>query len=85
METRKMDETMCKDVYTLNTWTDDKKAEARKYLEDGYWVHFGASCTGHTLARMVERAGIKWVLDEYGDNIQIAAREGWGDVYCRLR
>lgn len=85
METRKMDETMCKAVYTLNTWTDDKKAEVRKYLENGDWVHLGASCTGHTLARMVESAGIKWVQDEYGDNIQIAVREGWGDVYCRLR
>ena len=85
-EPRKMDETMCKSVYTLNTWTDEKKAEAREYLEAGYWVHFGSTCIGHTLGQMVESAGLRWVREEYGeDNVQEARREGWSNWYIRLK
>lgn len=85
MESKKMHEENCKGVYTLNTWTDEKKAEARALLEQGYWVHFGSSCIGHTLAQMVESDGIRWARSEYGDALQVAQREGWGTVYCRLR
>jgi hypothetical protein len=85
METRKMDESLCRSVYTLNTWTDKLKAEAKELLEQGYWVHFGSTCIGHTLSRMVENDGLNWAKSEYGDVLVIARRDGWGDTYCRLR
>ena len=84
-EPLKMADEDCKSVYTLNTWTDDVKAEARKYLEEGYWVRFGSTCIGHTSAEIVEHAGWKWVREEYGEeNIQEAKREGWSYWYIRL-
>ena len=85
MERRYMHEEDCRAVYTLNTWTEDKKEEARKYLEEGYWVRFGSTCIGHTLAYMVALDGIEWAKKEYGDVLQVAEREGWGYIYCRLR
>ena len=85
MEVRKMHEEDCKTIYTLNTWTDEKKAEARKYLEEGYWVEFASNCLGSTMADMVERAGLRWAKEEYGDTLQIAEREGYGFTYCRIR
>ena len=85
-EPRKMDESQCKEIYTLNTWTDELKAQARKYLEDGYWVHFGSSCIGHTMAEIVENAGMRWVREEYGEsNVQEAKRDGWSYWYIRLK
>lgn len=85
MEERFMHDEDCKSVFTLNTWTDEKKAEAKKLLEQGYWVQFCSTCTGHTLADMVERNGIEWAKSEYGDALQVARREGWSDTYCRIR
>lgn len=85
MDTRKMHDEDCKTVFTLNTWTDEKKEEARRLLEQGYWVRFDSTCIGHTLARMVQHAGLEWAKSEYEGILQIAEREGWGDIYCRLR
>ena len=79
-----MHEETCKTVYTLNTWTEEKKAEAREYLEQGYWVRFASTCIGHTLAAYVSREGFKWAEQEYAGILQVAEREGWGDTYCRL-
>lgn len=59
-----------KSVYTLNTWTDEKKEEVRKLLEGGYYVTLASSATGHTLSEMVENDGIKWVVEEYGDKVE---------------
>ena len=82
----KMEDSACRSVSTLNTWTEEKKAEARKLLEEGYWVHFSSSCIGHTLAQMVEGQGFQWVREEYGDDaVQEAIRDnGWGTWYIRL-
>lgn len=81
---RKMHDEDCKSVFTLNTWTEEKKQEARDLLEQGYWVHLGASCIGHTLAEYVERKGLEWVKEEYAGILRVAKREGWGDIYCQL-
>ena len=81
---RKMNDADCRTVYTLNTWTDEKKAEARSYLEDGYWVRFGSSCIGHTRAKMVERDGLEWAKEEFTGILRIAEREGYGHIYCQL-
>lgn len=75
----------CKSVFTLNTWTEDKKASVRDFLERGYWVHLGSSCIGHTMAAMVERDGIRWLQEEYGDRVEVVQRDGWNDLYCRLK
>lgn len=80
-----MDETLCKSVYTLNTWTEDRKTEARKLLEEGYWVHFGSTCIGHTLSRIVTNAGFAWAEEQYGDALEIRPRKGWGEYYARLK
>lgn len=82
---REMDRSLCRAVYTLNTWTDAKKAEVRKFLEDGYFVYMGSDCIGHTLAHMVEMAGIRWVVEEYGNSVMIRKRKGWGDYFVALR
>ena len=79
-----MDEDECRSVFTLNTWTEDKKNTVREYLKQGCWVHLGSSCLGHTLARMVEYDGLEWMKKEFGKRLTIAKRSGWGDNYCRL-
>ena len=67
-----------KSVYTLNTWTDEQKDKAREYFREGYWVYFGSTCIGHTLAKIVENKGIEWTYEKYGDKIQIAkGYYGW--------
>lgn len=86
MEERKMHDEDCKAVYTLNTWTDELKNEARKLLERGYWVRFGSTCIGHTMAEKVEASGMEWAKKEFGEsNIQEALREEDGFSYMRLR
>ena len=85
MDIIKMNDSECKSVYTLNTWSDHKKEEVRALLKQGYWVHLGSSCIGHTMARFVEADGIKWVEEEYGDSVDVALRDGWGFAYVRLR
>ena len=82
---REMDESLCKSVYTLNTWRDEEKAEARKLLEEGYWLHFDSTCIGHTLANIVQMNGIKWAFDEYGFALTLAKRKGWSGWYVRLK
>lgn len=84
MEKRKMHDNDCATVYTLNTWTDEKKAEVRKLLEQGKWVRFGCTAIGHTRSAMTERDGLNWVMEEYVGIIRIAEREGYGDVYVQL-
>jgi len=70
-EVRKVYRENCASVYTLNTWTDAKKAEIKEKLEAGYYVFLGSSAIGHTLSAMVERNGIKWVEEEYGDKAEV--------------
>lgn len=82
--TRKMHDEDCRTVYTLNTWTDDKKAQAREYLEQGYWVRFASTAIGHTRAMLTESAGLKWAEDEFAGILRIADREENGDTYCQL-
>ena len=84
MEIRKMKDGDCKSVFTLNTWTDEKKDEARKYLEEGYWVHFGSSAIGHTMAAMVEADGLAWAQEEYAGILRVAQREGSRYIYCQI-
>lgn len=84
MDIIKMNDNECRSVFTLNTWTDSKKEEARSLLKAGFWVHLGSSCIGHTMARIVENSGVKWVEEEFKDGVITALRDGWGDVYCRL-
>ena len=81
---RKLNREDCRSVFTLNTWTEDKKQEVRDYLEEGYWVHLGSSCIGHTLAHMVERDGIKWVEEEFAGILRAARSSEYGDIYLQL-
>ena len=81
----KLDNTLCRGVCTLNTWTDEKKAKVRALLEEGYYVHMFSDCIGHTLASMVETEGIRWVVEEYGLNVMIRKRAEYGDYYVALR
>ena len=82
--TRKIAEEDCKRVYTLNTWTDDLKATASRYLEDGYWVYFGSTAIGHTRARFTEADGLNWAKKKYEGILRIAEREEDGYEYCQL-
>ena len=82
---RKINDADTRIVYTLNTWTDKEKTEARKYLEDGLWVGFGSTCIGHTLATMVENDGFEWASEGYSGILQIAQKEGTSRRYCRLK
>lgn len=70
-EVRKVYRENCSSVYTLNTWTDEKKQEVRDLLEQGYYVFLGSSAIGHTLSDIVEYQGRRWVEEEYGDDIEI--------------
>lgn len=70
MKTIKVSKDKIKAVYTLNTWTNEKKEEVRNLLESGYYVTLASSATGHTLSEMVESDGIKWVVEEYGDKVE---------------
>ena len=85
MDIRKIREEDIERVYTLNTWTDDKKEEVRKALETGKWVYLGSTAIGHTRAEMTERAGLKWLEEEYGNVIQMVQCEGRSDIVSRLR
>ena len=85
MEKRKMHEEDCRRVWTVNTWREEQKAEARGYLEAGYWVHFGSTAIGLTRALMTEANGIEWVRKEYGDTVRVAENEEDGKMYVRLR
>ena len=81
----RMEDDQCKDLYTLNTWTDDLKDEARKILKEGFWVSFHSTCIGHTLAEIVRWDGMKWVREEFGeDKVLEAKRDGWSTWYIRL-
>lgn len=82
---REIEDSLYRSVYTLNTWTDDKKDEVRKYLEEGCFVYMGSTCIGHTLSEMVERDGIRWVVEEYGTALMIRERKGWGEYCVALR
>lgn len=82
---REIDDSLARSVYTLNTWTEEKKAKVRKFLEEGFFVYMGSDCIGHTLAEMVEMAGIRWVVEEYGNAVMIRKRKGWGDYFVALR
>ena len=78
-------EEKCKEVYTLNTWYESNLTEASEWLEAGYWVHFGSSCIGHTLAHIVENEGIRKMREKYGDRLEVEQRDGWGWYYCHLK
>ena len=80
-----LDETMKRFVYTLNTWTEDKKQEVRKYLEEGYFVHMGSDCIGHSLAEAVKYDGLRWVIEEYGTNVMIREDDVFGWAFVALR
>ena len=84
METRRLNEQECKSVYTLNTWTAEKIAQAKAHLDAGYYVHMGSTAIGHTCALMTENAGIKSLEAIYGDRLEVVQRDGWGDRYCHL-
>lgn len=81
---REMLKGSCKTVYALNTWTDELKQQARDYLEQGYWVSFGAYCIGHTRAEITEHDGLEWAKEEFAGILEIARRKGYGEIYCRL-
>ena len=85
MERRKLNDSECRMVFTLNTWTDELKEKAREYIDAGYYVGFGSTAIGHTLAEMVEWEGIHWAKQEYGKRIETVERIGWGDVYCHIK
>lgn len=80
-----LDETMKRFVYTLNTWTEDKKDEVRKYLEEGYFVHMGSNCLGHSKAQAVAYDGLRWVVEEYGRNVMIREDDLFRRDFVALR
>jgi len=86
LENVAMKDEECKSVYTLNTWHEDTLREAYELLESGYWVRFGSTCIGHTMAKIVENEGIDLVREKYGEeNVIEAKREGWGYWYVKLK
>lgn len=85
METRKINDQDIRRFYELNTWRDETKSKVRAALEKGVWVHLGSTASGHTRAAMTEMDGLNWLKSEYGDVLQIAEREGWGEICARLR
>lgn len=80
----KIAEENCKSVHTLNTWYEPELTKACEWLEAGYWVHFGSTYIGHTLALMVENDGIRKMREKYGDRLEVIVRDGrW--FYCHLK
>ena len=72
-------------VYTLNTWMEPELKQAREYLENGYYVHFGSTCIGHTLANYVSQKGIELMHEEYGDRLEAIWDPRWGYSYAHLK
>jgi len=58
-------------VYTLNTWTEEKKQEVRDLLKAGKWVHLGSTALGHERARLTEYEGTNWLMEEYGEKVLV--------------
>ena len=87
MNTRKLYSDECKCIYTLNTWTNEHVEEAKKWLDQGYYVHFGSTAIGHTMANMVENQGIKMMKDIYGDKLEVIMNQEWGYCcrYCHIK
>ena len=85
MITKVLTEDECKSIYTFTTWTEIKKEEASRYLQEGYYVHFGSYAFNRTTAFIVENGAIKWAKRKYGaEHIEILRREGKGYIYIRL-
>ena len=85
METRIIEKDQIKSVYVLNTWNKETLEEAYQYLDNGYYVHFGSSCIGHTMAEIVEHDGIDLAKSKYGDRAEVVRRDGWGTLYVHLK
>ena len=81
---KRIDESKCKYVYTLNTWKDKHFEEAQELLEQGYYVHFGSTAIGHTLSRMVESEGVKMAKDKFGERLEVIEREGYGWLFVHF-